>query len=196
MIHWPSVPVHPASVFLLWLSLPFWAWVLSARWRRREDEPTAGVARESWGGIVLQSLAITLAGVGPVRRAAWGDPLAWLLLAVSAAALTGMAVLFLVARRELGRNWSIVARTRTDHSLVTSGPYSYVRHPIYSALLLCMVAVGTATGHPLQLLVALPLFIWGTLIRVRAEERLLGEQFGPAHRDYVARVKAFVPGLI
>ena len=63
-------------------------------------------------------------------------------------------------------------------------------------LLITLVAMALAMGHPQRLLIALPVYIVGTLIRVREEERLLRAMFGEAFDAYAARVKRFVPGLI
>lgn len=112
MTHWLAVPVLPEAPWLLWLSVPFWVWVVSLRWRTKEQEAGAVLARGSWGGIALQAAGIALAGMGPLRRAAPGDPLALALIVVAALSLVGMVGTFMAARRELGRNWSFVARTR------------------------------------------------------------------------------------
>jgi protein-S-isoprenylcysteine O-methyltransferase Ste14 len=56
--------------------------------------------------------------------------------------------------------------------------------------------MALAMGHPQRLGIALPLYMAGTLIRVREEERLLRAMFGAAFDAYAARVKRFVPGLL
>ena len=75
----------------------------------------------------------------------------------------------------MGAAWSLVARTRSDHRLATTGPFAYVRHPIYSGMALFMFALAIAYGHEWQLLVGVPLFMLGTWLRIREEERLLRE---------------------
>jgi protein-S-isoprenylcysteine O-methyltransferase Ste14 len=95
----------------------------------------------------------------------------------------------------MGRNWSLVARTRTDHELVTSGVFARLRHPIYLAMGLFLLGLAISLGHERNLLLSLPLFALGTWIRVREEEKLLRAQFGGAYDSYAASVKRFVPGL-
>ena len=95
----------------------------------------------------------------------------------------------------MGQNWSLVARTRSDHKLVERGPFALMRHPIYVALFGLMIATGLALGHPWNLLLAAPIYWWGTLQRVAIEERLLRDAFGSAYDDYARRVKRFVPGV-
>ena len=84
---------------------------------------------------------------------------------------------------------------RVDHGLVQSGPFARVRHPIYLAMLLLLAALGLGLGHIAGLLVAIPVFLVGTAIRVREEERLLRQQFGRAYDDYASVTPAFIPRL-
>lgn len=170
-----------------------------ARGRRAQDAAEAGGARDrgSIVGIVIQGLGFAVAGFGAIRVAL--DPLG--AAALGQAALLAMLLaasvgLFGWASRTMGRDWSLRARTRADHRLVQDGPFRFVRHPIYTAMLLYLLAMALAFGHWVQLLVALPLFAIGTLIRIAAEERLLRGMFGPDYEAYAARVKRFVPGLI
>ncbi len=93
----------------------------------------------------------------------------------------------------MGANWSLVARTREDHRLVQTGPFALVRNPIYVALLGMICALAIALGHAVNLVLAIPLYLIGTLMRVSIEERLLREMFGQAFDDYARRVKRFIP---
>lgn len=111
----------------------------------------------------------------------------------TALALSGTA-LFYWARATMGRNWSLVARTRSDGELVQSGPFALVRHPIYVAILFMMAATAFATGHTINLIAAIPLYMIGTLMRTTIEERLLRESFA-GYGAYAQRVKRFIPGV-
>jgi protein-S-isoprenylcysteine O-methyltransferase Ste14 len=71
-----------------------------------------------------------------------------------------------------------------------------VRHPIYLALLLYLISIAAALGHWHQLLIAVPLYLAGTLIRIRDEEALLRAQFGDEHARYVRDVPALIPLII
>jgi protein-S-isoprenylcysteine O-methyltransferase Ste14 len=108
--------------------------------------------------------------------------------------LAGAAVtLFIASSAAMGKNWSVVARTRADHQLIRTGPFAVVRHPIYLSLLLVLLSMAIAFGHWLNLMIALPLFAAGTVIRIREEEKLLRELFGEDHARYVREVPAFIP---
>ena len=169
--------------------------------RRRAGPRDMGVggqrAPRSLGGILVQVAGIALVGMGPVRVLL--DPLGLPTIAgaiVTALLMTGAIGLFWAASRAMGRNWAIVASTRSDHQLVTAGPFAMVRNPIYVALFLFMLAMAVAYGHYLALVIGIPLYWLGTMMRVRIEERLLRTQFGADYDAYAARVKRFVPGVV
>jgi len=145
-------------------------------------------------GIVLQAVAFGLVGFGPIRFALpWTAPAA-LICSALVVLFGGLAIaIFSAATKAMGKNWSVVARTRADHQLVRSGPFALVRHPIYLALLLYMLSFGVGFGHVRQLVVAVPIYLLGATIRVREEEKLLSAQFGDAHATYVREVPAFLP---
>jgi len=173
--------------------------LLAARLRASKVDQTVAQKRSNRSliGIVIQMIGVAIAGAaGPVRVAL--DPLSALALseAVAVAMLMIATVgLFHWSSRTMGKNWSIVARTREDHQLVQTGPFAYVRHPIYVAIFLFMLALAIAYGHTRSLIVAIPIYALGTWLRIGHEERLLRAQFGGAYDAYAARVKRFVPGL-
>ena len=142
-------------------------------------------------------LGFASTGFGPIKIALPPAGLASLAEAALVALLMGGAVaLFGAAAREMGRNWSIVARTREDHELVTSGAFAHVRNPIYSAMALFLLGMAVAFGHERNLIWGVPLFALGTWLRVREEERLLRASFGDAYDAYAARVTRFIPGVL
>lgn len=147
--------------------------------------------------IVVQALGVAIAGIGPIHAVLdpYG-PRAIIEAVIVLALMLGTAGLFTASARAMGKNWALVARLRTDHTLVQHGPFAHVRHPIYVALFLFLVAIAVAYGHARNLIVAVPFFALGTWLRIINEERLLRAQFGPAYDAYAARVKRFIPGLI
>jgi len=157
--------------------------------RRRE--------RSSVTGLVVQMVAYS--AVWTVRRD-WTAPLLGqtvvpevLLGALTIALIGGSMWMVVAAVRTLGRQWSLAARVIDGHELITAGPYRLVRHPIYSGMLGMLVATGIAVTRWWWLPIGVALYVAGTLIRTRAEERLLRGQFGAAYDAYAARVSALVP---
>ena len=115
----------------------------------------------------------------------------WIGAAVVAAGL-GFAVW---ARVHLGKNWSGTVTIKSGHELIRSGPYRFVRHPIYSGGLLAMAGTVVARGELRGLLGVLIMFatMWWKL---RREERWLGEAFGDDYAKYRSEVYALIPFLI
>ena len=98
----------------------------------------------------------------------------------------GSVWLCISAIRTLGQQWSLAARVVEGHKLVTQGPYSFVRNPIYSGMLGMLLATGLAVSHWLGLLAALVLFSLGTAIRVRSEAALLRRLLAKSLRNTLA----------
>ena len=117
--------------------------------------------------------------------------LTWL----GAAAFGGSWWLFYSTHKDLGQNWSVTLEIRVEHTLVTTGVYSRVRHPMYSAFWLWAVAQALLLPN----WVAGPAGIvgFGTLFfcRIGREERLMAEIFGEQYRQYVARTYRIIPGI-
>lgn len=162
--------------------------------RTREHGAAGRSSARSRFGVALQALGFALTGAGRIDVALPWSSADSLVSTLVVALIGGTAAwLFRAAAMEMGRNWSIVARTRPNHQLVRSGPFAIVRHPIYLAMWLYLFSLGVAFGHWLALLIGLPFFLAGTLIRVREEEKLLRAQFGEDHARYVREVPAFIP---
>lgn len=191
-VGWPGMAALGAGFVLFLLAL------FAAR-RRGEARPEgAGGKRvtRSWIGIAVQGFGIGLVSFGPQNVTL--DPASSLALgeaAIIAVLMAATVGLFFAASATMGRNWSLIARTRSDHSLVTDGPFAYVRHPIYVALFLFMIAIAVAFGHTGRLVIGIPVYALGTWLRISHEERLLRDMFGTAYDAYAARVKRFVPGI-
>ena len=96
------------------------------------------------------------------------------------------------ARRNLGANWSGAPSLKKGHELVTTGPYSAVRHPIYTGILLGMLGSTFVLGTVGSLAV---LVLAGAVVavRVRQEEGLMVSQFGAAYDEYRKKTKTIVP---
>ena len=199
MTLFPIDPVGLPGLAALALGfLAFFTALMAARYRATKVPEVADTSSNgaSWIWIAVQGLAIAITGYGRIEVRL--DPMS------AKAIIEGLAVfvlmlaavgLFHASSRTMGKNWSLVARTREDHQLVQTGPFAVVRHPIYVALFLFMLAMAIAYGHTANLILAVPVFAIGTWLRVRHEEQLLRAQFGADYDIYAARVKRFVPGV-
>jgi protein-S-isoprenylcysteine O-methyltransferase Ste14 len=96
------------------------------------------------------------------------------------------------ARISLGRLWQVAAVTKEGHTLRTTGPYHFTRHPIYTALLTMLLgtALSQGIGRWAAILVAVTIVI---LVKIRTEERLLLREFPDEYRRYQEHVPRLIP---
>lgn len=102
------------------------------------------------------------------------------------------ATLLIIVFRTLGTNLTDTVVTRVNHTLVTTGPYRYVRHPFYVVFALAVTADSLVTDNAFLALTGLTAF--GLIIlRTRTEEEKLIERFGEEYRRYMSRTARFLP---
>ena len=106
-------------------------------------------------------------------------------------------ILFYLARIELGANWSHASdyQIKKKHTLVTSGLYAYIRHPIYLAFLLSGLGVQFIVGSYLLLLLSIVL-PWILYWQAKAEEKILAAHFGDAYTEYRKKTFLFLPFIL
>ncbi len=126
----------------------------------------------------------------------WGDMVLpdWVRLLGAALALAALG-LFVWIHRTLGSNLSATLRIKDNHTLVTAGPYAFIRHPMYSSFYLLHVAVFFLTANwfiGVTWMLGLSLIV---LLRVEREEAMLVERFGQEYRSYMQRTGRFLPPL-
>jgi len=158
----------------------------------RQQRPSITVTGPTRIGLALESLGIFLAFV--VHRP-FDHPPPTAAQAAGIALGMASAVMAWQAVRHLGRQFRLHAGLYHDHELVRTGPYALVRHPIYASMfgmLLSSILILTPWRWA-----ALPLVLYvaGTEIRVRSEDRLLASRFGAGFAAYRAAVRAYIPFL-
>jgi protein-S-isoprenylcysteine O-methyltransferase Ste14 len=178
----------------LWLAwFAYWAvaarGVKPAQWREPIREQWLHGALALFGAILLAMgrpwpafLLVRFVPAGPVFS----------LLGVVIAAI-GLA-LAVAARRQLAGNWSAAVEIKQNHTLIRGGLYRYVRHPIYSGILLAILGSAIAIGQWRGVL-AFALILVALLIKSRHEEQRLRQAF-PDYGAYVAETAALIPFLI
>ena len=119
-----------------------------------------------------------------------GEAIRW--LGVALYALGGVLRFWPVA--VLGNRFSGLVAIQPGHTLVTGGIYGVIRHPSYLGLLTMTLGWGLAFRAWVGVLLAI-LLLPPLLARIRAEERLLQEEFGAEYHAYRARTARLVPGL-
>ena len=115
-------------------------------------------------------------------------PVRWVAAGITALSLYGL----ILVHRELGRFWSVYLELKSDHQLIESGPYRWVRHPMYTALIIHSVGLGFVAANGLLLTLGV-LRSTMLLIRIPREEAMLTARFGDQYRQYVMRKGLLFP---
>jgi protein-S-isoprenylcysteine O-methyltransferase Ste14 len=123
--------------------------------------------------------------------AAWSLP-HWLRWTGVGIALFGFAMLQW-AQNTLGRNWSDTPRMLKGQSLITSGPYQFIRHPIYTAFLLILGSTLFISANWLVGLAWTGMTFLEISSRIGFEESLMLEYFGDQYREYMKRTGRLLP---
>jgi protein-S-isoprenylcysteine O-methyltransferase Ste14 len=175
---------------LCWLVLLFY-WLISAFSAKRyaKRNYTFWVVR-----LIIVVVVIAFLDNLPWTRETFGGgnglifPLAWQWLG---AALCVCGVAFAIwARFYLGTNWGMPMTLKQDPELVTSGPYAYVRHPIYSGFMLAALGSTLVTIWWIVPLVGLSIYF---VFSARTEEKIMLGEFGTRYADYMKRSKMLIP---
>jgi len=179
--------VATVELFLCWI-----AWVIAFVNPRRQaaGRKKAVRAPASRWGILLVGIGFGLVW-SYVRPAGFeksaASLIASMILGPPSAALAWMAT------RHLGKQWRFEAALSEDHELIQTGPYAWIRHPIYASMLGMVLTTGLCWTWWPMFLASIVVFVIGTEIRVRAEDRLLAGRFPDAHAVYRVRVRAYIP---
>jgi protein-S-isoprenylcysteine O-methyltransferase Ste14 len=158
--------------------------------KRGAGRLTAVDRRSRWG-LLLEVVGIALM----LQSRFWTvNVFSWRVLVATIFFLLA-ALLSWTATRTLGRNLRFDAAIGVDHELVRNGPYRVIRHPIYCSMLCLLWGIGFVAAPALLFVAATVVFIAGTEIRVRIEDRLLAERFGQPFERYRHSTKAYLPLL-
>jgi protein-S-isoprenylcysteine O-methyltransferase Ste14 len=159
--------------------------------RRQEGLPLAIALRLA--GVVLWVGAILFLVWPPAIAFAQVELPDWLRWLGVVPGVAGIGLMYWTLTN-LGKNLTDTVATRAEATLVTSGPYRYVRHPFYLTAALLMLAVALLSAN--WLIAAAGAAVIALLVlRTAREEQKLVEKFGDAYRQYMARTGRFLPWI-
>jgi len=163
-----------------------------------------GIKAEKKHSNILDIILVSVAGVGMVMPLVylftpWLDFANYTLPRwcgwIGTVTFAGAIFMLWRSHVDLGRNWSATLRVTEQHSLVTSGVYRRIRHPMYTAHLLWAIAQGLLLSNWLAgwafLVLSVPLY----LMRIPKEERMMLEHFGEEYRAYMSRTGRLIPRI-
>ena len=188
---------HDGSFYRQLIAAPWclWAlyWVLSAlrvkATRRRESRASrlSHVVPLAIGGVLMAGERLPW---GPLGAALWpASPLTFGLGLALVLSGLGFAVW---ARLHLGGNWSGTVTVKEGHELIRSGPYAFVRHPIYTGLLAALLGTAIASGT-VHAALGFAVMAAALLRKARREEAFMREAFPDEYPRYSDEVPALVP---
>jgi len=154
--------------------------------RQPRRKPVISLIGPSRAGFALQSSAAVIPWLLRCPPSQARDKAAMALVPVSVAFGS-------IAVSALGKQWRIPAALIQDHELIQAGAYAVVRHPVYLSFFGMTLAGALAASGWRVAFLSTALFVTGTEIRVKAEERLLGERFGEEFVRYQQGVPAYLP---
>jgi protein-S-isoprenylcysteine O-methyltransferase Ste14 len=187
--------IYPAITSALWVAW-FTYWMVSSR-------NTKEIARIESAGSRAKHLVPLIVGcvlfAGPPQLfPSWP----WLSMHVlpwnAYTYWTGVALLAsgfafsIWAREHLGRNWSGIITVKEGHELIRTGPYRWIRHPIYTGLLVAFLGHAIAF-NALRCFLGVLLCAVSLLRKMCIEERFMREQFGDEYSRYAAKTAALLP---
>jgi protein-S-isoprenylcysteine O-methyltransferase Ste14 len=112
---------------------------------------------------------------------------------IGTAVFAGSVLMLWRSHADLGRNWSATLQILGQHSLITTGVYRYIRHPMYTAHLLWAIAQGLLLSNWLAgwafLVLSVPLYI----VRIPKEEQMMLDHFGEEYRAYQSQTGRLIP---
>lgn len=180
---WPALtdPRLDGQTALSLAAVGYLGLLLASYWRK----PPPLLERRDWRAVAVTALAVDALGLSAAQPVTQPDA-------------AGLAIAFMLAGTllafwsawYLGTGFSLLPQAR---QLVTSGPYRYVRHPIYLGGLLITLGEVWLRYSPLVLALNV-LFVAAQVVRLRYEEHVLERAF-PEYREYRARTSALIPGI-
>lgn len=185
---WPTSLL--AIIWLIWLA----SWVGASFWSGRTRKNVTVIKTSRYhllivaGGILFTPWTARALGERPLWI--FGETGVYLLTIVT---LAGISFTWW-ARIHLGRFWSNAITHKEGHKVIDTGPYGMVRHPIYTGLIVGMLATGIAVGT-LSAIAGAILISLGMSWKAKMEEGFLSEELGPDYTAYRRRVPMIIPFL-
>jgi len=193
------------NIFRILAALIFFTGIgISGYYRRKADKDTGEkISRKVDGSVMMTVIKIggLILWLTPIvyltnpNWMAWSkiglpDSIRWLGVGIGILCVLGIYWLF----SSIGSGITPTSATRQEHKLITSGPYRWVRHPLYTVGSSMFIAFGMMADNWFIAALGVLAFI-GMAIRTPKEEANLIEKFGDEYREYMKRTGRFFPKL-
>jgi protein-S-isoprenylcysteine O-methyltransferase Ste14 len=176
----------------IWLAMDVY-WSLAELKRPQTKSAESPESRRRHGLLTSTALLLIFLPLPGLREQFAPDTLTTALVGLGIQ--IGFTLFYLFARFYLGRLWSGAITIMNDHELIQTGPYRFLRHPMYTGVLGMFAGTAIVSGQYHALLgVAVAALAYARKIRI--EDRVLSTEFGPAYQTYRKRTAALIPWLL
>lgn len=181
------------AILVLFLAWRFYWWISEQKANKEKDKTRHATLKEK----LVHSLIVLTGALIVVQLLGfriWELPYKSFVLQVAGFKLALLGVyVSAVGRKELGTNWvsGHEYQIKKDHTLITSGIYRYIRHPIYSGMFFMLLGMELLVNSYFVLL-AIPAFV-GIYVWGKKEEAILLQHFGNKYEGYMKRSKMLIP---
>jgi protein-S-isoprenylcysteine O-methyltransferase Ste14 len=176
----------------IWLLLDVY-WSLAEVKRRSAKTAESPQSRRTHGLLTTAALLLLFIPIPGLTGQFVPDTLAT--AAIGLGIQIGFVLFYFWGRWHMGRLWSGAIRIMTDHQIVQSGPYRFLRHPMYTGMLGMCVGTAVVSGQ-YHALIGLALMTLAYARKIRMEERVLRDEFGDAYETYRRRTSALLPWIV
>ena len=181
----------------LWTSAALWIaftiyWGAAAKYAATDLRSESAFSRKLHQTLLYGALLLLFLRL-PMLTARWLPDAPWL-VTLGLVIQAGFGFFAVWARRQLGQQWSGAITEKVGHKLVRTGPYRFIRHPIYTAMLGMFLGTALVSGE-LHAMVAFAIVSIAYQRKIRLEEQHLRKVFGIAYDEYQARSWALLPGI-
>ena len=165
-------------------------WIITAFYTKRNKTKTDGWTLRLVAIVVVILFIYLQKNVDFLGSRLWEQSY---VIKIIADLVTFIGLLMMVwARKYLGNNWSGNIVLKENHELITSGPYAFVRHPIYSGLIMMVLGVALYVNTYATAIFVVVFFL-GAYYKSQKEEKLLINYFPKEYLEYKKQTKALIP---
>lgn len=188
--------MRSAALIVVTLWIVFWLyWIVSAARAKRTVRTPGWWQRQILARIVLIALVAALFNAPAIRHFLTARGVSNPVTGSIGVLLCFAGLAFAVwARIHIGRNWGVPMSVKQDPELVTSGPYRYVRHPIYGGMLVAML--GSSLVQRETWTIFFMVFAAYCLYSAFHEEKLMTQQFPDRYPAYRKRTRMLIPFVL